>query len=196
MFHTIPSKILDRMEYLEKIDARDRIDKTTRLKRLRQIPRETGKFLALWAANVPQGEYIEIGTSAGYSTLWISLACRELGRHITTFEVLEEKVNMAKETFNLTNSDDFITLIHGDARKYLHNYKNISFCFLDAEKEVYDQCYDLIIPNMVKGGILIADNAINHKETLQPMIDKALNDERVDSLIVTQGNGELLCRKL
>ena len=49
---------------------------------------------------------------------------------------------------------------------------------------------------MVKGGILIADNAINHKETLQPMIDKALNDERVDSLIVTQGKGELLCRKL
>lgn len=138
----------------------------------------------------------EIGTSAGYSTLWISLACRELGRKITTFEVLEEKVNMAKETFNLTNTTDIITLVHGDARKHLYNYKNISFCFLDTEKEVYDQCYDLIIPNMVKGGILIADSAINHKETLQPMIDKALDDERVDSLIVTQGNGELLCRKL
>ena len=140
MFHKIPSNILDRMEYLEKIDTGDRLDGTSRLKRLRQIPRETGKFLALWAANVPKGEYIEIGTSAGYSTLWISLACRELGRKITTFEVLDEKVKIAKETFNLTNTTDIIELVHGDARKYLHNYKNISFCFLDAEKEVYDQC--------------------------------------------------------
>ena len=119
-----------------------------------------------------------------------------IGKMQFYLSALDEKVKIAKETFNLTNTTDIIELVHGDARKYLHNYKNISFCFLDAEKEVYDQCYDLIIPNMVKGGILIADNAINHKETLQPMIDKALNDERVDSLIVTQGKGELLCRKL
>jgi len=49
---------------------------------------------------------------------------------------------------------------------------------------------------MVKGGILIADNAINHYETLKPMLDKALTDQRVDALIVPIGKGELLCKKL
>ena len=67
---------------------------------------------------------------------------------------------------------------------------------MDAEKEVYEDCYDLIIPNLVKGGLLVADNAINHYETLKPMIDKALLDERVDSLVVPIGKGELLCRKI
>jgi cysteine synthase len=42
---------------------------------------------------------------------------------------------------------------------------------------------------------LIADNAINHRETLQPMLDAALVDERVDALIATVGTGELVCRK-
>jgi predicted O-methyltransferase YrrM len=48
---------------------------------------------------------------------------------------------------------------------------------------------------MVSGGLLIADNAISHREMLKPMIDRALNDQRVDAMIVPIGRGELLCRK-
>lgn len=196
MFHNLPENIKNRMEYLEEIDLKDRVDGTPRLERLRQIPPETGKFLSILAASVPKGEFIEIGTSAGYSTLWITLACKLVESKIITFEILEEKVKLAKETFNQTNMEEYIELIEGDARNYLKNYKNIAFCFLDAEKEVYEDCYDLVIPNMVKGGILIADNAINHYETLKPMIDKALMDQRVDALVVPIGKGELLCRKI
>ena len=109
---------------------------------------------------------------------------------------LEEKIKLAKETFQMTELEIIVDLIEGDARNYLKNYNNISFCFLDAEKEVYEDCYNLIIPNMVSGGILIADNAINHYETLKPMLDKALTDNRVDAIIVPIGKGELLCRKI
>jgi len=184
------------MEYLEEIDSKDRIDGTPRLKRLRQIPPETGKFISILAASAPKGEFIEIGTSAGYSTLWITLACKLIGTKVTTFEILQEKIDKAKTTFRQTNVEDYVELIEGDARDYLLDIKNISFCFLDAEKEVYEECYDLVIPNMVKGGILIADNAINHYETLKPMINKALSDQRLDALVVPIGKGELLCRKL
>ena len=196
MLHNIPDVVSKRMKFLEDIDSRDRIDGTPRLDRLRQIPRETGKFLSILAASAPKGKFIEIGTSAGYSTLWIALACKLLRTKVTTFEILKEKVKLAEETFMKSNMEDYIELILGDARDYLNNYKNIAFCFLDAEKEVYSECYDLIIPNLVKGGILIADNAINHYETLKPMLNKALNDDRVDALVVPIGKGELLCRKL
>lgn len=196
MFHNISENVRERMEYLEEIDSKDRIDGTSRLKRLRQIPPETGKFISILAASAPEGEFIEIGTSAGYSTLWITLACKLIGNKIITFEILEEKIKLAKKTFQLTDMEDYVELIEGDARNYLKNYKNIAFCFLDAEKEVYEECYDIIIPNMVKGGLLIADNAINHYETLKPMINKALSDQRVDALAVPIGKGELLCRKL
>ena len=195
MLHPIPRPILDRMQYLETLDSQDRQDGTPRLRRLRQIPSETGRFLALMAAGAPQGAYVEIGTSAGYSTLWLALACRETGRTITTFEVLEEKVALARETFRLAQVEDAVTLVAGDAREHLAECNDVAFCFLDAEKEVYADCYDLVVPRLVQGGLLVADNAINHRETLQPMLDRALSDERVDALIAPIGKGELICRK-
>jgi len=196
MFHNIPENIKKRMEYLEDIDSRDRNDGTPRLRRLRQITPDTGRFLSILAASAPKGEFIEIGTSAGYSTLWIAIACNLTENKVITFEILKEKVELAKETFKITEMEHYIELIEGDARKFIKNFKKISFCFLDAEKEIYEECYNLVIPNMVRGGIFVADNAINHYETLKPMLEKALADKRVDALIVPIGKGELLCRKL
>lgn len=196
MFHSIREPILERMKYLEQIDAQDRLDGTSRLQRLRQVPPETGKFLALLAANAPEGVYVEIGTSAGYSTLWIGMACEMLGRRLHTFELLPEKAQLARETFRLAGMEKTITLVEGDARMLLSQFEQIAFCFLDAEKEVYAECYETVIPRLVKGGLLVADNAINFQDILKPMLERALTDERVDALIVPIGNGELLCRKI
>jgi predicted O-methyltransferase YrrM len=196
MLHNIPDPIKQRMRTLEAVDAKDRQDGTPRLQRMRQIPPETGKFIALLAATAPEGNFIEIGTSAGYSTLWLSLVGRERGRKITTFEILDEKVRLAEETFRLAEVEDTVELIAGDALDYLADIQNIAFCFLDAEKEIYDACYEAVMPNMVRGGLLVADNAINHRVTLQPMIERSLADVRVDALVVPIGNGELVCRKI
>ena len=73
MFQNIPKEIRERMEYLSAVDANDRKDGTPKLKRLRQIPEQTGKFLALLLAASPEGAFVEVGTSAGYSTMWLSL---------------------------------------------------------------------------------------------------------------------------
>ncbi len=184
------------MHLLEQLDAQDRHDGTPRLKRLRQIPPETGKFLALLAVNIPDGEMIEIGTSGGYSTLWLSLAAKELGRKIVTFEILEEKIQLAKETFHTAQVESIVTLIEGDAIEHLKSYENIAFCFLDAEKEVYQTYFDAVISNMVQGGYLVADNAISHKENLDTMIENALTDSRIDAMVASIGKGLLICRKL
>jgi len=196
MFHNIRPAILERMRFLEELDAKDRVDGTPRLQRLRQIPPETGKFIALLAVSAPQGHIIEVGTSAGYSTLWLTLAALASERKIITFEVLPEKVTIAQETFNAAGVENTVELIAGDARELMAHYDNIAFAFLDAEKEVYSDCYEVIVPRLVSGGLLVADNAINHRETLEPMLERALNDERVDALIVPIGKGELVCRKV
>ena len=196
MFHSIPPAMLERMKYLEERDAQDRGDGTLRMQRLRQIPPETGKFLALLLANAPAGDIIEVGTSAGYSTLWLALAAQATGRRVTTFEVLPEKVELARETFRSAGVDSIVDLVADDARKQLERFNEIAFCFLDAEKEIYGEIYEMVIPRLVKGGLLAADNAINHREALQAILERALGDERVDALIVPIGKGELVCRKI
>ena len=160
------------MEYLEALDYRDRRDGTPRLQRLRQITPDTGRFLALMAAGAPEGDIVEIGTSAGYSTMWLSLACRELGRQVTTYEVLPEKAALARETFRQAGVEAFINLIEGDAREHLAAHDRIACCFLDVEKDVYGECYELVIPRLVKGGWLIADNAMNRRDQLQAVLDR------------------------
>ena len=196
MFHKIRPAILSRMQYLEQIDRQDRNDGTPRLQRLRQIPPETGKFLALLSASAPEGDWIEIGTSAGYSTLWLALAGEQTGRKMITYEILPEKVALARETFRLAQVEDTVHLVEGDALEHLREHIRIAFCFLDAEKEIYGDIYEAVIPKLVKGGYLVADNAVNHRETLAPMLERAVSDERVDSVIVPIGKGELVCRKI
>jgi predicted O-methyltransferase YrrM len=196
MFHNIPKPVLNRMRELEAQDALDREDGTPRFQRLRQIPPVAGKFLALLCASTPKGGVLEVGTSGGYSSLWLSLACRERGNHLTTFEILEEKVVRANETFKLAKVSDQIQLIQGDARQVIDGYKDVAFCFLDAEKEIYLDIYEKVVPNLVPGGILAADNAINHADALADFIAQAENDPRVDAMVVPIGKGVFVCRKL
>ena len=196
MFHNIPLSILKRMQELEAQDATDREDGTPRLQRLRQIPPVTGKFLALLCASAPAGGVLEVGTSGGYSSLWLSLACKERGDHLTTFEILEEKVNRAHETFDAADLSGQIQLIHGDARDVISGYTDIAFSFLDAERDIYIDVYEKMIKNIVPGGLIAVDNIISHADELAGFVSHVENDPRVDALVVPIGKGILVCRKL
>ncbi len=196
MFHQIPDEVLARMRELKQMESKDTADDTARFERLRQIPPETGHLLALIAASAPSGAFIEIGTSGGYSGLWISLACRALGRGLTTFEIAEAKVALATETFRKAGVDDIVSIVPGDVREQLAGQSDVAFCFLDVEKDLYQECYDAVLPNMVSGGLLVADNIISHAGDLAEFLDRAESDERVDSMIVPVGNGVLLVRRV
>ncbi len=195
MFHDVPAALAARMDELHAQNTRQRAEGMPRLQRLRQIPPEIGRFIALLAAAAPPGDVIEIGTSGGYSTLWLALACREAGRSVTTFEIAEAKVAVARETFALAGVEDVVTLVHGDALEHLAGHDGVGFCFLDAEKEDYLAHYEAVVPRLVPGGLLVADNAVDFEEAVRPMLDRALADERVDAMVVPYLHGELICRR-
>jgi predicted O-methyltransferase YrrM len=195
MFNNIPPAILKRMRLLEELDARDRADGTPFERRLRQIPPDTGRFLALLAASAPPGEYLEIGTSAAYSTMWLALACREAGRRLVTFEIFPERARWAEETIREAGIGDVVELVPADARQKIGQHRDISFCFLDAEKSDYLKYYELVVPNMVPGGILAADNALSHEAVLRPMVERVFSDPRVDAVVASIDRGLLICRR-
>src|SRR5579863_6573148 len=130
MFNDFDANVLEVMHELEERDERDRDDGTPRLERLRQITPDTGRFIALWAASAPAGAMIEIGTSAGYSALWLAQAARLGGRTFTTFEILPEKARLARETFERAGVNDVVQLVEGDFLALADQYRDIAFCFL------------------------------------------------------------------
>jgi predicted O-methyltransferase YrrM len=195
MFNDLDTDVLEVMRELEARDERDRDDGTPHLKRLRQITPDTGRFIALWAASVPAGAWIEIGTSAGYSALWLAQAARTAGQTLSTYEILPEKARLARETFARTNVTDVVHLVEGDFLDHVDDVDDVAFCFLDAEKDVYETCYEVLVPKMVPGAILIADNFTSHRDELQSLLERVLVDDRVDAMVATVGKGELVCRR-
>lgn len=195
LFTDIPKPVLDRMAYLEERDARDRADGTANLKRLRQIPPETGMLLALLLAAAPRGPVVEVGTSGGYSALWLSLACAQRGDKLITYELLPEKAELARETFAKAKVEDFIEFVNGDARSHLKEHESIAFCFLDCEKEMYPEVYETVVPRLVAGGVFVADNLISHKKELAAFLQHAREDTSVDAAVLPVGKGLLVCTK-
>jgi predicted O-methyltransferase YrrM len=195
MFHNIPPLVQQRMSALEAVDAIDRLDGTPKARRLRQIPPETGKLLALLAAGAPPGLVLEIGTSGGYSSLWLTLACRERGDRLVTFEEDVDKVSLARQTFHLTGVEHLVQVVQGNALDLLPQYPGVAFCFLDIEKDAYLACYQSVVPNLVPGGLLCADNVISHASELEQFLEDVHSDSRLDALVVPVGKGVLVCRK-
>lgn len=190
MFHNIPLPVIDRMKFLEAIDTRDREDGTSNSRRLRQIPIETGKYLAIMARSAPKGNIVEFGTSAGYSAMWLSLS----DRNIITYEIDSDKIVLAKETFKSAELDDVITIKFEDPRLST-NLDDIALCFIDTDKDIYPELLELVSDKIVSGGFIIFDNAKSHAEELKNFIKSVLDDNYYDSLIIPIGKGLLLCKK-
>jgi predicted O-methyltransferase YrrM len=127
MFHHIPQAMWARMHELEQLDLRDRTDGTPRMKRLRQIPPEASRFIAILAATALEGECLEVGTNAGYSTLWLALACRVTRRKVITFEISAEKIELARLTFEIAGVAATVELVQGDALNFLPRFSHLFF---------------------------------------------------------------------
>ncbi len=197
MFQNIPKPILDRMKELEAIDAQDRQDGTPHIKRLRQIPPETGKVLAFLAGMVPQqGAWLEVGTSAGYSALWLSLAAKPRGKTLFTFELLPEKSALARETFKKASIEAVVELKNGDARGHIGDFAEVAFCFIDCEKEMYAEIFELVAPNIVPGGLIVVDNVNSHKADLKVFIANVESDTSLTTVILPVGSGLMVSRKI
>ncbi len=196
MYHNIPDKIKECMRELETRDVMERSSTIPLQYRLQQVSPDTGKFLAMLCIDVPKGLIMEVGTSGGYASLWLSLACKQREDKLTTFEIQEDKFIVAMETFRKSGIDSSINLVLGDARSYISRMPPISFCFMDAEKDVHLEIYEQIMPNLVSGGMLVANGALAQTDQLSLYLGRAYRDPRVDTLVVPIGRGLLICRKI
>lgn len=195
MFHDIPEAIRARMQQLEALDAEQRRQGLPAIQRLCAITPDTGRFLALMASCSPPGDLVEVGTAGGYSTLWLALASMKSVRKLITIELREHKAEWARETFAAAGASSKIDLILGDAIDHLPKIHNVAFLFLDAIEHSHIDFYELAMPNLVSGGLVVADNVISNREDCAPFVAHVMADPRVDAMVVPIGKGELLCRK-
>jgi predicted pyridoxine 5'-phosphate oxidase superfamily flavin-nucleotide-binding protein len=83
------------------------------------ITRDTGEFLAVLVRATGARRVLEIGTSNGYSTLWLAEAARQIGGSVTTVELSEYKVGLASANFSRSGLSPYIKLVHDEASLFL-----------------------------------------------------------------------------
>jgi len=168
-----------------------------RPRRMLNITRDTGEFLAVLVKAMDARRVLEIGTSNGYSTLWLADAASAIGGSVTTVELSELKLGMATANNARSGLAACISLVHEDAGQVLKHSPDAGFdlIFLDSERPAYPGWWPDLKRVLRGGGLLVVDNATSHPEQMAPFIALVKADPAFTTSLVPVGNGEFLAVK-
>ena len=162
------------------------------------IPRKTGVLINTFIKMMNIQSALEIGTSNGYSGLWISKALKTTGGKLTTIEYYEKRQSVAIENFRKCGVLDIVRPLQGsacDVIQSLDKDEKFDFVFIDANKREYVQYFELIKPHLTEKALIIADNITSHAEKVQTFIDAVDADPDFQYEIVEVPGGILIAYK-
>tara|TARA_B100001057_G_scaffold166661_1_gene167402 strand:+ start:4549 stop:5193 length:645 start_codon:yes stop_codon:yes gene_type:complete len=169
-----------------------------------------GRFLSFLSRLIQPEKILEVGTYTGYATLCLAEGLRKNGA-IHTIDINEELFDFHKKYFDKSLYKNHIFSHQGDAKKIIPRLDfNFDLVFIDADKSNYSLYFDLILPKLNPGGIIIADNVLwsgkvlhdnipdNDGETLglKEFNDKVMADKKVETLLLPIRDGLMICRKV
>lgn len=166
-----------------------------------------GKVLSMISHMVKPRTILEIGTYTGYSAICLAEGLHPEGKLIT-IDINEELEGMVRENFNEAGFEAMIDYLIGNALDIIPTLDySFDLVFIDADKENYNNYYDLVFDKVTLGGFLLADNVLWSGKVLDPKPDKdtraikAFNkkvqdDPRVENVLLPIRDGIMLMRKM
>lgn len=170
---------------------------TERGARMLNITRDTGQLLAVLVQARSARRILEIGTSNGYSTLWLARAAQALQGSVVTVEKSQDKFDMAQANFARAGLQDVISQMLADAGQVLQDSQDgaYDFIFLDSARSQYGAWWPQLDRALAPGGVLVVDNATSHYAEMADFIDAIRQDARYTSCLVPVGKGEFIAVK-
>ena len=180
-------------ELYEKFHRHD-LKQADRLQRYRNIEPESGRFLSMLIRVQQSKNILEIGTSTGYSTLWLAEAARQTQAMITTLELDAERIDQAKQNATEINLADLINFKVEDAQVYLQETQEVfDFILLDAERNAYVSYWPHLSRLLkAKSGLLVVDNVISHAAEVEEFSALIQQDPHFIMSILPIGAGLLM----
>ncbi|MEH2336204.1 O-methyltransferase [Nostoc sp.] len=160
---------------------------------------QTGELLNMLLKTQGGKRILEIGTSVGYSTIWLAEAARVNGGHVTTLECVAAKQAQAVENIRRVGLEDFVDFQLGDALKLLEILPETwDFVLLDLWKDQYIPCFDLFYKKLAPGAIVVADNITfppDFRTKMKNYQQHVRTKPDLDSIEINIGQGLELTRK-
>ncbi|MBR2430164.1 class I SAM-dependent methyltransferase [bacterium] len=183
-FDTITNQVLEELEKTQK--------------EFWNIPRKTGILINTFIKMMNVQNALEIGTSNGYSGIWIAKALKQTGGKLKTIEYYDKRQSVAIENFKKCGINDIIMPVQGSACEILEALapdEKFDFVFIDANKREYVKYFELVKPHLTQKALIVADNITSHAEKVQTFIDAIDVDEDFQYEIVEVPGGILIAYK-
>jgi predicted O-methyltransferase YrrM len=165
-----------------------------RLARWRNVEPETAELLGVLVRAKQARRVLEVGTSNGYSTIWLGDAVQATGGALVTLEIEPARTELARENVARAGLADVVELRTEDAGAALRDLPDGAFdvVFLDAERDAYVAYWPDLVRTLAPAGLLAVDNVISHEGELVEFRAAVDADERVSAALVPIGAGVLL----
>jgi predicted O-methyltransferase YrrM len=158
---------------------------------------ETARLLGVLARGLRARRLLELGTSNGYSTIWLADAARACGGVLTSVEIESARVAEADQNLQHVGLEAFAKLRLEGARACLAESADAfwDLIFLDAERSEYVSFWPDLVRTLRPGGMLVVDNVISHDVELAEFRKLVEGDSRVMDALAPIGAGALLVVK-
>ncbi len=199
------SKVLDELEVQSTLEKSRKVNVLPE-DRMLAITKETGELLNMILRLKNAKNMLEVGMSTGYSTIWCAEVISEQSGKIITIEQNPSKIKRAKENFQKAGVTDTITIKKGLAMQILtelnlqQGYNDFfDFVLIDADKENVIEYFDLILPMVVVGGVIVTDNMLYPEQFRQDMkkfSEYLKENPKLHTITSPIGNGEEITIKI
>ncbi len=158
--------------------------------RLLAVGPETGRLINILAKSIEAPVILEIGTSYGYSGIWLAEAARAAGGRLITMEISAEKSAYAREMSAKAGLAEYVDFRVGDAVEIIGAMaERIDFVLLDLWKDLYIPCLEAFVPKLNPGAIVVADNVRPERELMAQYIDAVRAVPGMASVTLPVGSG-------
>lgn len=175
---------------LEAFGAENDAREDDRAKKMLNLERETAQLISIMIRSSQRKHLLEIGTSNGYSTLWLAWAAKATGGHVTSIERSPDKQAMADANLRRAGLRDHVELLLGDATEIVASLAGpFDFVFFDADRTSAPDQLKLLLPKLLPGALVLADNVLSHPDQIAGYLAAVESVPDFDHMVVPVGKG-------
>ncbi|CAN5909933.1 class I SAM-dependent methyltransferase [soil metagenome] len=165
-------------------------------KRMRNLNPETAQLVSLLARSGRRTRLLEIGTSSGYSTIWLAWSVQQHGGQVTSIDHSEEKLALAQANLQRAGLSEIVELRHGDATDIVSELDGpFDFVLFDSVQVKPYLQLERLLPKLTKDALVLADNVLSHVADMQPFLDLIDAQPDFDRVVVPVGKGLCVASK-
>jgi predicted O-methyltransferase YrrM len=159
-------------------------------RKLLNLEPDTAEIVSILARSSSAKRILEIGTSNGYSTIWLAASVGPGGGHIISIERSQEKQTMARDNLLKAGLLGYVNLRLGDATQVLETLPGpFDFVFFDADRTSAPGQLALILSRLAPRALILADNALSHPDQIAGYLAMIKGLKQFQHALIPVGKG-------